>query len=202
MKKIITILLIGLFASIGVFATEHRLYAGKCYQYNEVMKGLIDADYAIKYEDDDDSFYFQSADWMQTAWILLSKEDLAKLRANIEKYFEWEKLAVEKEAELNKQLPNSAIVTKVIWNSSDEWYTSNGFSLSFTFLSQSKTNHQFVISSNKVTSTTNEFMDYKLEDCYFSKDQVQALYDTINEEAIEKQIAEIKKNKEVDSLFN
>ena len=109
MKKplIIALLLILSFAYIN--ADEHLLFSGKCGEYNSVWKNLNEKDYAIKYDDKDNVFYFRTADWINNAWIYLTWEDVAKLRKNLEKYFEWEKIAIENKVTIEKKLPFSLL---------------------------------------------------------------------------------------------
>ncbi len=199
-KKIIGILLF-LLSLMYINADEYLMFTGKCYEYNSLLKNLTDEEYAIKYDDESDIFYLRTADWINNAWIHLSWNDLAKFRKNIEKYFEWEKIAIEQKTELEKQLPDATITTKITWKYGDDWYSAKNFVLSFIFFSQSVTRHQFVLTTSKATGS-NQFVTYKIDGFYFDKNQIQQLYDALNEETLKKQIADFKKAKEKESLFN
>ena len=201
MKKLIIFLALVLILITQATANEHLLFTGKCYEFNDLIKEFSSEEYAIKYDDKDDIFYLRTSDWINNAWIHLTWNDLAKLRMNLEKYFEWEKLAVEKSVKLEKALPNSEISTKVTWKFGDDWYSAWYFTLNFTFYSQNTSRHQLVLTSSKATGS-NQFVTYKIDGYYFDKKHVQQLYDAINEEALKKQVAEIKKNKEAETLFN
>lgn len=203
MKRItIIFFVILLLCAYNVFADEHLLYSGKCYKFNDVLKTSDDADYAIKYDDEDDVFFLRIDDWINKAWIHLTRNDIAKLRKNIEKYFEWEKLAVEKAVKLEKDLPDSTINTEVTWKFGDDWQSAMGLNVYFVFFSQNTTRHQLVLYSSKATSYKNQFITYKMDDLYFDKNQVQQLYNAIKEETLSKQLEEIKKNNEIKNIFN
>lgn len=201
MKKIGLILLFTVFAC-GIFATEHTLYSGKCYEYNSLLKDMIDKDFAIRYDDSENQYYLLIADWMKSAWICLGEQDLARLRSNFEKYFEWEKLALEKSVELNKKLPNSTITTKVIWKWGDNFYFSNNFDVDFTFFSQNANLHHLVITSNKVTSSSNQFISYIIDGLYFNSNQVKSFYKAIDATNLKNKIDKINENKNMEDLFN
>ncbi len=193
------VLLTGFIVSAN--AKEHLFFQGKYGEYNEYSKSLTLEDYAIKYDDEEDVFYLRTSDWMNNAWTFLTRDDLAQLRKNFEKYFEWEKLAVEKQTTIEKEIPDSKINTRVVWEFGDDWYSYKGFTLSFIFFSQDANRHQLVLLSNKATSS-NQFVTFQIEGFYFDKSQIQELYDAISEENIEAKIKEIQNQKDMEDLFN
>jgi len=71
----------------------------------------------------------------------------------------------------------------------------------FTFFSQSKSRHQLVLKTNKARSTTNQFIEYEIEGYYYDHAQVRAFYDAISEDSIAAAMEEIKKQKDIESLF-
>jgi hypothetical protein len=184
-----------------VFPDEHTIFTGKCREYIDALEMFNDKDYRIRYDDEDDVFYFVSSDWISSSWIDLSRNDLAKLRRTFEKYFEWEAIAVENKVELEKEIPDSEITQRVVWKWGDDWYSSNGLILNFTFFSQSESRHQLILSTNKVGSS-NMFIDFSIDGFYFEKEQVRAFYNAILEENITKALEDIEKNKAAESLFN
>lgn len=201
MKKLILCFVIFLGLSLYANADEYLLFTGKCYEYNSIGKSLSNKDFALKYDDESDVFYLRTSDWMNDAWIHLSWKDLDKLRKIFEKYFEWEKLAVEKQITLEKEIPDSTIKTKVTWEFGDNWYSDKNFILGFIFFSQSSTRHQLVLQTSKAIGS-NQFVTYKIDGYYFDKHQVQIFLDSIDEEKIKKQIEKFKKDKEQKDLFN
>ena len=184
-----------------LFADEHVIFKGKCGEYNDVWKTMNDQDYQIRYDDEEEVFYFVSSDWISTSWIYLTRNNLAKLRTIFEKYFEWETTAVQNKVKLEKEIPDSKITQRVTWKWGDDWYSATGLVISFTFFSQNETRHQLVLSTNKVSSS-NMFIDFNIEGFYFEKDQVRAFYNAISESNITKELETIKKDKATESLFN
>ncbi|MBR5965408.1 MAG: hypothetical protein IK015_04770 [Treponema sp.] len=201
MKKTIIYFWLIISSIFCVYTKEYLLFSGKTNKYNDLLKGFTDAEYAIKYDDEDDILYFQVPDWLDTAWIHLTWNDLSKFRKNIDKYFEWEKLAVKNKAELEKELPDSTIKTTVTWNRGDNWYKDKNFELSFRFFSQNPTYHQLVLYTSKATGS-NRFVTYKIDGFYFDKSQLQQLLDATNETVLKAQIEKLKKEKEKEDLFN
>lgn len=201
MRKFLVFLLLLLSTFAYVNADEYLLFSGKCGEYNDVWKNMNERDYALKYDDENDVFYLRTADWINNAWIHLSWNDIAKLRTILEKYFEWEKLAIEKKVKLEKELPNATIATKVTWKYGDDWYSARNFQLSFVFFSQSESRHQLVLMTSKATGS-NQFVTYKIDGYYFDSNQVKQFYDALGDNAIKEKIKEFKNNKEKESLFN
>ena len=200
MKKLL--LVIG-FLTVAIFlhSDEFLLFAGDAYVYNDVFKNFNEAKYAFKYDDKDEVFYLFVTDIFNKAWIVITPEQLAILRNNLAKYIEWEKTAIANKVKIEKEIPNSAIKTKVVWQFGDEWYKASNLSLSFVFFSQSIARHQLVIDSNKVKSSTNEFVTFKLDAMYFEKNQVLAFIKGISEEFISAEIKEYQNKKSAEKLF-
>ena len=46
------------------------------YNYNTVFKGLKETQIAIKYDTDESLFYFVASDWLRTAWIHFTTDDV------------------------------------------------------------------------------------------------------------------------------
>jgi hypothetical protein len=191
-----------LFCAVYVFAGEHTIFRGKCSEYSD------SENYQIRYDDKEDIFYFffsSSSDWSNSInWIHLNRNDLAKLRNIISKYFEWEETAVKNKVMIEKEIPDSRMEQNITWKAGDEWYFANGLTLTFTFSSQTETRHRLVLSSNKVQST-NLLGLFRIKGCYFGKDEAKALYDGISENNITKELdavkEKVKKKEETESLF-
>jgi hypothetical protein len=184
-----------------VFPNEHTIFSGKCGEYNDAWKTLNDQDYQIRYDDEEDVFYFVSSDWISTSWIYLNRTDIAKIRIIFEKYFEWEITAVQNKVKLQREIPDSKIIQRVTWKWGDDWYSANDLILNFTFFSQSETRHQLILATNKVKSS-NMFINFSIEGFYFDKEQVRSFYNAISDANITKALDDIKKNKAAESLFN
>jgi len=136
------------------------------------------------------------------SFVYISESDIVSLRKTIDKYLEWEALAVEKQVTLEKAIPDSTISGPVVFRFGDDWYSASALELYFSFLSQNENRHQLVINSNKVESRTNSFIDYKIETLYLDKEQVLLFKDGISEEAFTKKLDDFEDQKDVDSMFN
>jgi len=191
------------FTLISASATEHTIYQGTCLVYNEFLKSLDSQTYQFRYDDKNKIFYFVTNDFITTGWINLTKDNLAQLRRNFEKYFEWEKTAVQNNVTLNRELPESGFTQQVTWKFGGDWFYSKNLTLKFKFFSQNEKRHQLVLQTNKAPSTSNQFITYQIEGYYFDKVQAQAFYNAITAENISKELEKIaQKNQVTDSLFN
>lgn len=203
MKKVF--LLIGLIflLSFGLFADEYSIFTGNAYTYNRVWKKLDETQFLIKYDDEENIYYLFTVDWLNKIWIYLSEDDLQTIRNTIAKYQDWVKIAKENSVEIDKEIPNSSIRTIVSWlYGDDDWYSASGLVLSFSAFSQTTQRHQLVITSNKVESYSNEFIDVELEPLYFDESEAQELLNGISTEKIEAAKEEHNKKKEAQDLFN
>ncbi len=200
MKKLVLALFLSCAACL-LYANEHVIFNGKGFAYNELMKGLIDTDYAIKYDDQKQVFYLFKANLLTASWIEFSNENLATLRANLQKYQEWEKAASAKGVELEKALPDSEIATKVVWKLGEDWHHADDLTVGFLFFSQSTKRHQLVIQTNNVSSSDNEFVSFSLDPIYLDKKQTSALLDAISEKSLKKALDKLKKQKADEAAF-
>lgn len=203
MKKLFLSISLIFLLSFDLFADEYSIFKGNAYTYNNVWKNLDETQFLIKYDDEKNIYYLFTEDWINKIWICLSEDDLQTIRNTIAKYQDWVKIAKENQVEIYKEIPNSSIKTKVLWlYGEDDWYSASGLVLSFNLLSQNTQRHQLVITSNKVESNSNEFIDVKLESLYFDETEAQELLNGINTEKIEAAKKEYNKKKEVQDLFN
>lgn len=202
MKRFSLVLGLIFFTVFSLFADEYSLFSGNAYTYNDVWKKLDETQFLIKYDDEEKTYYLFTSDWMNKIWIYLSDNDLETIRNAMKKYQDWIKIAKEKQVEIDKDIPNSTIRTKVTWKFGDDWYSASGFILNFSVLSQTTQRHELVISSNKVDSYSNQFIDIKLDTLYFEEKDVDAFLKGINKDNISALKAEHDKKKEDQDLFN
>ena len=195
-------MLMVLLVSFTVMADEYSLFTGNAYTYNDLSKSLDKTQFLIKYDDSENTYYLFTADWMNKIWIYLSEKDLQTIRDAITKYQDWVKIAKEKQVEIDKDIPELTIKTKVIWQFGDSWYSSSGMTLKFSVLSQNSQRHELVISSNKVTSSTNKFVDVKLDPLYFEEAEAADFLTSLDEKNLTKIKEEYNKKKEAKDLFN
>ena len=199
MKTVLSTLIL-FFCMHSISAEEIVIYQGKASHFNEFLSGMTDAQFAIKYDTEEKIYYFFSSDIMKKGWVKLTETQLVEFRGTLNKYLQWEKTAIEKQVEIDKEFPESALSCDVVWKFGEDWYYSN-LTMSFKFFSQSKTRHQFILFSNNVSSKSNEFVDYKIEPFYFDKKHVSNLIDGISEEAIKNIISEAAKKQEIEDSF-
>ena len=199
MKTVLSMLIL-FFYMHSISAEEIVIYQGKASHFNEFLSGMTDTQFAIKYDTEKKIYYFFSSDFMKKGWVKLTETQLVEFRSTLNKYLKWEKTAIEKQVEIEKEFPESALFCDVVWKFGEDWYYSN-LTMSFKFFSQSKTRHQFILFSNNVSSRSNEFVDYKIEPFYFDKKHVSNLIDGISEEAIRNIISEAAKKQEIEDSF-
>lgn len=201
MKKKSLIMVLFVLLSFNVFAKEYTFYDGTCYKYNTILETLTSYDYSIHYDSDNDLYYLMLPDYFNLKALVLDNSDIESLRKNIDKYFEWEKLAKEKQIKLEKQLPDSDICTAFLEVSGNDAYSNFNFVLKFIFFSQNTNNHQLVISAPAVPSDQNKYIDCSIDDLYFSYDQINDLYNAISEENIAAKKKEFEEQAAVEDLF-
>jgi hypothetical protein len=63
MKKILLITVL-LSSAIASHSEEFLLFTGDAYTYNDVFKNLSEAQYAFKYDDEENVFYLVTADFL------------------------------------------------------------------------------------------------------------------------------------------
>ncbi len=212
MRSKLCIIIGFLCTSLFLFAQEgpHTLFMGEAYEWNDAFEDLYKAEVGILYIPDVSVFYLARDNWLGLEFIKLDRSGMNMLISVLDKYLEWEKIAVENETTITKDIPIGPVRTAVGWEYGDDWYFSSGWDtpsngpleLEATFFSQNNTNHQLVLSTNKVESLTNKYIDYEMETLYFSKSQVLALKEGISEEAIEDLLLKIKEEEKESDLFN
>lgn len=198
LKLIVFLLLFNIHFLLG---EEINIFVGDAYNYNEFISSLIETKFEIRLDTETQKYYLFKNEIMSSAWIHLKKIDLEKLRKTLEKYNEWEKTAIENQVKIKKEIPNSKLRCKIIWQFGDEWYSGTAIDLYFTFFSQSITHHQLVISSSKIESTSNEYIEYKLDPLYLNKNHIEIFLNNISEKALNEATEKAKKQKEVSDLF-
>jgi len=200
MKKFINLIIFLVF-TISIYGMDTEVLHGYAYEYNSVLKKLDRTEYDIKYSGEEETFFLVTSDIFTKNWVYLSQNDIELLRKTIEKYFEWEKIAIDNRVKIEKIIPNSKIKTGIIWKTGDNWYKSYNILLDFTFFSQTQTLHQLVISSDKVKSLENQYIENKISTLYFYKEDVIILYNALKADNIDMIIKEYNKTKNIEELF-
>lgn len=202
MRKIIFIIFALVYSCFSINADEYLIYQGSAYQYNDFLKGFVDAQFLIKYDDEEEIYYIFTSDIFNDIWIDITSEQLAAIRSTVSKFIDWEKIATDKQVEIDKQIPDSEIDTSITWKYGDDWYFGSNFKIYFSAFSQNTERHQLVISSNKVDSKKNKYISAKLDTLYLDIDQVLSFDNGINQGKIQEIINEHNKMKKNQDLFN
>jgi len=121
----------------------------------------------------------------------------SELQEAVNKYFEWEKTAVENQVEIQKEIRTDAVDAGFLFG--DEWHFGFDAKINYIFFSQNPNTHQLLIGTSKIQSALNQFIDTKLDYIYLGKPVVTELVSVLNryEEAIEA----LKEKEAVEELF-
>lgn len=126
-------------------------------------------------------------------------EDITRLRILLEKYLAWEELAVINQIKIYKDIPESIFASKIIYNKTNtNEYIKETIHFKMSFYSKSENDNYLVIESKIYEKKTFGFLD---EPYYISKSRVQEIYNSINEENIEKYLEEHKNREKIQELF-
>jgi hypothetical protein len=198
LRKSLALLFGVLFAFAAVQAEELEMGVVK-YQYfrkatNQTEQGSL----RVLYDDVADRLMLFVNQSSGEGKLKLAMGDVAKLRANLEKYIEWEKLAIAKEVELKKPLPDSAIACPIDWTAKGNKFSAASITLSFDFLSRSKLAHWLQIGSNEAKS---EGSDFTLETMYLDKPAAIKFLDVISEKNVAAKRKSREEQKAVEGLF-
>ena len=201
MKKSLLILLL-LFLISSLFATEYKIADLSCSSIEEYTDFLVPTTIEIKYETDmKDQYLFKYKD----TYYCFIEETVSQLRSVCEKYFEWEKIAIDNKAEIKKEIP-IRIKTIALWSllSNNETCMGQG-EIYFTFYCQGANDYRLVMASTKIKDIFHEYNLYAnvtLEDLVFSKKDVENMYKSISEENLKKQKELANEKRAVEDLFN
>lgn len=202
MKKIfafITVLFMGLSV---VFADEYVVSKIDCM----AADGFYDRELTIKYDDSENVYYLCRSTYSAVYWFTLTPAKLEKLRANLNKVKEWEKLAKENKSSISKELPDSKISVEGTMKRGNDWYTTRwNIDLNFFFVSQI-TDEANVISlllrGGEVESRQNQFVDIEFESLVFINTEIDSFIDAISTETIESAKTKHKQEKSAADMFN
>ena len=192
MKKIITLILLMMLVTIYATADQYIYSKGKCNQIISSKQATVE--YELRYDDTNDDIWFVRNVGNSFSAFLITKKNMANVRNAVDKYFEWEKIAVKNQKTIQKDMPDANFDSQEILSAYGQNFNSE-VNIYFTFFSQNAKLHQFVIRGKKLTGN--------MDDYYFSKSQVEEFSKLISEEKITefKNKIAAQKQKEND-LFN
>lgn len=171
-------------------------------EWNDMFNDLNDKSFAMKYNPKKSKFYLKVDDWMNNAWIHFSQKEIETMRTVLNKFKEWNEIAITNSTKIEKEIPSGLFKCNVSWNAADNWYFSSGYmDVRFKIFSQSTKRHQLLIYSNKVSSTENEYIDFKMPTLYLDVSDVLELEKVISDKNIKSKLEEYDDNKSKDDLF-
>ena len=133
-------------------------------------------------------------------YISLTKEDIKMLKSVIEKYYEWEKIAILNKVKIQKDIPGSNIKTVEFQNKTSRGeYSKKPISIKIIFFSQNELEHQLVID---LAENEKYYIGLFNSPLYINKGEVDKLYTSIADEKIEKIYSDYKNSLEKLKLFN
>lgn len=111
------------------------------------------------------------------------------------KYLEWEEKATLESIRIRKEI--TTINSYASFKYGEDWHHATNTPFKLTFFSQTESHHQFVLSTPKFTSTTNQFINSSISGIYVEKEQAGYLLNLLNnsEEYIRSYLQEKEKAK-------
>ena len=201
MKHAIAILAL-MISTAGIAQDSMVLGQVTAWEWNEVFNQMTEKSFSVKYNPKTTTYYIRVDDWMSNAWIHFSENKIESMRTVIDKYQEWNDIAIENNTKIEKEITGGRFECTVSWYSADEWYhSSSDMSVIFKIFSQSTTWHQMMIYSSKVSSTENEYIDFKMPTLYLDLAHAEELKQIISQENIEAKLSAYNKEKANEDLF-
>ena len=189
-------------STLGFAQEELVLGEVTAYEWNNVIDRMTESSFLVKYNPSKNKYYFKVDDWMNNAWIHFSSKEIESMRGVIDKYQEWNDIARQNEVKIEKEIPGGLYKCNVSWNAADSWYFSSGYmDVKFKIFSQSTIRHQMIIYSSKVSSSENEFIEFKMPTFYLESFMVSKLESIISEQNIDSKLEAYNKNKSKEDLF-
>ena len=146
---------------------------------------------------DDEKGIFLFGD--ESGSVLFKADDIERLRLLLEKYLNWEELAVENKVRVYKDLPESIFTTEIVYDKTSRGdYIKGSTHFKISFYSESETEHYLVIDGSKSERNIYNFLS---EPLYIGKSEAQKIYESIKQEKIEQYIHEYRNKERVKELF-
>jgi len=98
------------FISAGLYGEELTLFKGSYLSVNAFL-GTQNVALEMRFDTDENMYYlfYQIAVTGTPVWVALTENDLAIFRSNMKKFIEWEAIARKENANISRELPESAI---------------------------------------------------------------------------------------------
>ncbi len=147
--------------------------------------GYLELKITFTYVEDRDlvNIYYQSGNCK--AALLLIKSSREKLLEYINKYEEWNKIALEKQVYLRKLIGN--LNMGIYFKYANLWHNGGNIISKIHFLSIHKTRHQLIIQPIRAVSKQNRFLIFKPEILYFTYEDIQIFKQALQEDFIQRE---------------
>ena len=167
-----------------------------------MLNRFIDSSLSLSYTPDSDTpvaLYQKSV--LATAAYLMNQEDKDALIQILDKYLEWRLKAIENKVKIEKKIDIDFDSFAAFFYGGSLHLAENG-KISGTFFSRNETTHELVLTFDDLVSRENEYIDHKPESVYIEYENILEFKKLLSDQKIDEVIEEIKKQNEVDSLFN
>lgn len=136
-------------------------------------------------------------------FITLSDKERKLLLNAIDKYKQWNKIAIDNKAEADKMI-DSFDITSIFWRlqNQNSGYMGTDIGMHIKFFSQTKDRHQFVIYFDEAKSDKNQFITVSVPTLYLDNKEILKLEKLLQNSHINKTLkAELEKKKTINTLF-
>jgi hypothetical protein len=190
------------FACLSVAAAQEQELGAVDYMvFSRLSNQMEKSVFRIRYDQEAGAYSLYLARNGGAVSVRLGDPDLAKLRSAMQKYLEWEKLAVSKEVELNKDIPDSGLSCPVAWEDGKDKLSAPSLKLSFRFLSRNKLVHWLQIDSKPAEAEARKGASLALDTMYLEKGAVLGFLDVISEKNIAAKAKAREDKRAVEELF-
>lgn len=199
MKKLLAVL----FFLGSVVHSADLIFAGESIDaryYNDITEGFLDMPMRVYYHTEEKTPIIIVKDILFEYRVHLDPQQLKKVSNIIAKYFKWEKIAIQNEVEVNKEI--GRIKINLIWNMGNDWDRGRESEMVFTMDSPSANRHRLRISFTKARAIENHFLDFKPQTLYFYNYNVEKMQQQLSPQFIKSTIVRfLEKEKKRNELF-
>lgn len=153
----------------------------------------------------DGNYYLQINSSYTISWIEIDQQQLESLRNMMLKFNEWKQIAKENKTDVNKEIPNSRISSKVLWQEGKKFCTSS-YNIHLIFYCATVDNGEsasLILRSTEVHDKSNEYFTFETGSILFIDSATDEFIEMISQQNIDKKIEENKNKKnKSDNLFN
>lgn len=198
MKQLLLILLM---ISFTYSNAQESILKLKGNQYNDILSQMVECDLEFGYDVKEDKLYFMINETLTLSVFLFTRENRDSVNTMINKYFAWEKKAVDMQVKIEKEIAKRKTSGALFTYDGSEYHGSPKGSFSGLFFSQTKDRHQLVLQFVKIQDRNNQFIDHKVESIYLDKDDVIEFQKAFKQEFIASAIKKIEEKDNIENQF-